>query len=576
MPKNPENSKEKMRRKKRNPDLPNQDDGIQDCREEVKDKVSFVDFEARIIDEQIAIITQNPEVSEHLNVARKYSALPSSLGLCERMVLETYSAPPYVTPAVYKNEDDIKKFYEFLPIKPGLFPDALFEHLFDIKFKKPRNTVEGAEERKPYYPILRRLLSTLQPVSFKPAGKGHKVQSNRIFVITDPEFHGILISRVPDKQKINNYYPDVYAAIRSQEHMVKQYTDGHFGEMDSLKQMRYQVKGIIADLQNWKDMPQEKKLEIQDRIARLEKLLKLDINPHKKKAREQFETAKTLKDKQIDRVNPSSTSARLVGSFNELERRTAVISGITNHIGPDLDLFERIKDSMEITFNNARSYLSSVTCRGYFKPIQDPFVSAEEIKNGAKRTNLDLYDDSKGTPRGMTVGLRAIEENKGTPTPFREWAGAVLSHLRVVYKLNRYIAAGKINESEIKTVHNEVIKHANLAQEALGCQKIHRIFAETLEDILKNPERARAPWMLEKFCQLFDETSNKQLKAAIRDLLDLVDDWQAEVLNLISGDNPELVEEKMEESNQIYREKVYELMKSFDFMGLITSLTVQA
>ncbi|MBA4337083.1 hypothetical protein C0416_04930 [bacterium] len=581
MPKDPDNLNNGTETENGTPNLPNEDGAVKGCLKSVKEEVSFLDFEERVLYEQFDAILKNPEAMKHLNISTG-SSLTGSLGTCERMALDTYSAQPYIKPAGYQNDEDIKCFYELLPIRPGLFPDALFEHLFDIKFKKPRNTVQGAMERMPYYPLLRRLLSTLQPISFKSEGNAHKVQSNRIFAITDPEFHGILISRVPEKQKINNYHPDIYSAIRSQEHMVQQYTDCNLGEVKTLEQMRYKVQNIIATLQNWKGMPQEKREEVKSLIAELEELLKPDVNEHKKKAHERLETAKTLKDEQIDRINPSSTSARLVGSFNDLQKRAAAIFSIMNHTGSDLDLLQRMRESMEITFDKARVSSDFVFGKVYFKPFEENFTSAESIKSGAKKANVDLYDESGNVPRGMTFGLKALEDNKGTPTPFREWAEAVLSNLRIVYKLNKYIALGRVENSEIKTVHSEVIKYANVAQEALKCQKVHRVFAETLDGILNNPEGIRAPWMLEKFEQLCDETPNYKIKSVIEELIALLNEWQGDVLAVISGKKdgetipPGEVEDKINESNKIYRDKVYELIKSFDFMPIISSLTANA
>jgi len=588
----------------------------------VREALSFSDLEAKIVDEQLFAIEHDPQAREHLHISRKFSGIPASLETRERMVLETYSAAPYVTPACFRNPEDLKSFYTFVPIRPGLFPDALFEHLFDIKFKHSRDTTKGALERKEYYPILRRFLSTLRLLSFRPVHQYQKTHSNRIFVITDPELHGLLVSRVPERQKINNYYPDIYSAIRSQKHMLQQYTGApaiestndfmSLGELEMLKKMRYQIQQIIASLQKWKCTSLEERDKIKYLIEDLEDLLSQDINEYKIKAREQFGKAKTLKDEKIDRVNPGSTSARLVSSFNELQKRAAAVFKIMSHVSADLDLLERVRQAIEINFNKTRLYLDVLLDREYFKPFDELNAGSTSVRNNARIINQELLD-KKNPGRGVTVLLKALKEDKGTPSPFRQWAIAVLSNLGVVYKLNQNIAEERLSGAAIKSTHNTICEYAIRAQLALKYQQIQQTFVQMLDQLLDHPEQVKAEEIRGKFEKLLNDfnphafgkrfqrrddikfinSAFAPMTELITQVIALTHEWQKSLYELIgkhyklradfkikselSDDEAnELValEDQMQTCNQEYRGKIYELFKDCDFTKPVQSLTV--
>lgn len=619
----PERPPESPKKKKIYKSESGESEKMSDIQSEISNKLALQMVDSQIIAQQERRIEKTAELSSVLKPKEKEPF--KHLNARERVFLESYSVSPYYVP---RNEEDASELdryavIEYAPISARLFPDVLFQHLTGGSFKNKKDVVEGLEERARQFDVIREYFISLKAISASFGTKRNLKTSGRMFVSTRGENRGsILITRKPKvsrkAKRRNNYYPDIYTAERAQTHIIQLYSGRYKqnelegrGELEMLKILRSEFQRTISFLQNWKSATNVEKQEIQTLLQELEERLSADTNLYKEKAKQRLSSAKTLDDKRKKQKNPPAASARLVGAYNDLLKRTEEIFKMMGFVVRDRNFLHVIREYMHTKFEQVRTSLDCFLNDDYFKPFDEIDEPENFLREKAKRINQSIFNPE--TQRGVIAKLIEIANNPEMPAPFPEWAEAVISNLRVVYKLNRGIEKGTIDPEDLRQTHDDICRYSIKAQLALRYQFLQQQFVEMLEDILQNPDKLSAEKIQNRALEIlksfnphsvglpfekredlkFVEDSFEEFTKHVNAVVNMTVRWQNEREKLHSENaeifknghgkvNEEILQKLIRNEdmlNQIEREfldEIYGIVADVDFRRAIESLTVDA
>lgn len=612
--------KEKINeQEKSSEDTPCSSEGVFDVQSEIQNELSLSEVDALIINDQIEKLQANAGASYILRPREKEPF--ENLNARERVFLESYSKPPYYVPHEEKSEANSEAVIEHAPMSARLFPDALYRNLKREDFNHKKNTAEGLNERAEKFDVIREFFKTLKPLNAILKRRRYPKKSSRIFISTEGDNKGALImTRKPSFKRgpvrYNNYYPDIYSALRAQTHIIELYSGRYKqddlegrGELEMLKIMHAEVQRIIAFLQNWKFASESEKQEVEMLLHELEGHLNADTNVYKEKAHERLSKAKTLDDSRKKQKNPPAASARLVGAYNDLLKRSEEVFRMMGVVFKDREILSSIRNDTQIKFTRSEMDLSSLLDDEYFKPFEALTTPNTFLKMNAGKINKRIFN--RETKTGLISRLRSIAANSEIPAPYPRWAEAVLSNLRVVYGLNQRIAAGKVEPDDIKQTHDTLCEYAIRAQLALRYQNLQRRFMELIDNILNNPDKLSAEKIQNEALDLlklfnphaigksferrddlkFVEDSFEEFTGQLNEVIGLTFEWQKareeiyaknrEILNENKGAaNEEALNRLIENENELnklereFLDKIYRMIADTDFSGAIETLTV--
>lgn len=600
-------------------DTPCSSERVSDVQSEIQNELSLSEVDAQIINDQIEKLQANAGASYILRPREKEPF--ENINARERVFMESFSKPPYFVPHEAKSKINSEALIEHAPLSARNFPDVLFGHLTgeDLKYKK--NTTDGLYERAEKFDVIREFFKTLKPLNAILKRRRYPKKSSRMFVSTEGENKGaLLISRNPSykrgSMRYNNYYRDIYSALRAQTHIIELYSGRYKqddlegrGELEMLKIMHAEVQRIIAFLQNWKFASDAEKQEVEMVLHELEQNLNMDTNVYKDKARERLSSAKTLDDKRKKQKNPPAASARLVGAYNDLLKRSEEVFRMMGVVVKDRELLNSIRNDMQIKFIRSEMDLSSLLDKEYFTPFEEMITPNTFVKMEAGKINKRIFN--RETRTGLISRLSAIASNSEIPSPYPQWAEAVISNLRVVYALNQRIAAGKIEPGDMKQTHDKICEYAIRGQLALRYQNLQRRFMELLDEILNNPDKLSAEKIQKKAFDIlssfnphsvgksferredlkFVEDSFDEFTGHLNDVIGHTFEWQKareeiyaknrEILNENKGKaNEEALNRLIENENELnmlereFLDKIYRKIADSDFSKAIGTLTV--
>lgn len=155
---------------------------------------------------------------------------------------------------------------------------------------------------------------------------------------------------------IYNYYPDIYSALRSRDHIVEKEKE----TVEKLGRAQIDTEVLNQFLGLWSILNSSEKMAMQKRVGDI--LAQLPKNPRAEKkveAREKLTAAMDFRDS-LGRLNVSSSRARLVSTSVKLEKSQDVIltSIITVNLLRSYILEKRIKAIAQI-FRNLKSGLTA-------------------------------------------------------------------------------------------------------------------------------------------------------------------------------------------------------------------------
>lgn len=559
--------------------------GIQDIQSEIENAIALQQVDTSIIREQEDKLERDQGASYVLSpkpLKEAYKHLRSR----ERIFLESYSVSPYYVACEMEdpNEEDTLAVLQFAPMSAGRFPDKLYEHLTGNTFKNKKDTVEGLEERAKQFDVVRQYFQNLKSISGR---------SNRMFVSEDGDNHGsILITRKPKFRKgaerYNNFYPDIYTAERAQNHIIQLYTGRYkqaelegSGELDMLKILRSEFQRIISFLQNWKFATSGEKAKVQKILSQLEENLVSHTNLYKDMARERLSSAKSFEDKRKKQKNPPATSARLVGAYNDLLKRTEDIFKMLGVVMKDRDLLRSIREKVQAKFDRTKTDMDYLLDDKYFKSFDKNEVDSNYIKNNASRINKRI--DNPHNNNGIINRMLEVAGKADMPAPFFKWAEAFLSNLSVARKLNESIQNGEVSPEDMGKTHDTICEYAVRANLVLRYQSLQRELFEMLEDILLKPDKLSAEKIQNRAFNLlksfnphfignsfdkredlkFVEESFAEFTHYLNEVVSLTIQWQEERGNLYA-DSHKILKEK---SSPVNEEKLQELVKNEDALN---------
>ena len=334
----------------------------------------------------------------------------------------------------------------------------------------------------------------------------------------------------------------------------------------------------------------------------VESKLELDSDYFKEEARNRFHTAKTLQDKRETQDNPGANSAKLVAAFNRLQERTSNIFSIMPNVFEDERLLAQIRGQIELQLFMIHQKLTNfILTDNYFKPFTKITAPRSYVTNNAQRINSQIQNDEHDT--GVINSLKYLAVEPSVPAPFCGWAEAVLSNLRVVYKLNDMIAKKEVTSDQLQDVHNKIVEYMIRAELTLRYQNIQKVFVSILEDILErkimpnsakerlvqlraefDPPSSGQPFKLRKDL-VFTDPVFAEMSVYLKTVIDLINEFgnesrvknelkKEQVIDEIKADDYLKRGDEEYKKYQDILDKIYILLKECNFENIINSMTV--